>query len=66
LGVLFYWEKGLFGYGYPSGIFKTGWLGILYLKYYLEELLKLPVDLVTPEALKPQIKDRILKEVRYQ
>jgi predicted nucleotidyltransferase len=36
------------------------------LKYYLEDLLKIPVDLVTPDALKPQIREHILKEVRYQ
>ena len=32
---------------------------------YLEDLLGLKVDLVTPNALRPQIKERILKEVAY-
>ena len=32
---------------------------------YLEDILGLKVDLVTPNALKPQIKERILKEVTY-
>ncbi|KGG79472.1 nucleotidyltransferase [Caloranaerobacter azorensis H53214] len=36
------------------------------LKYYLEDLLNMKVDLVTVNALKPQIKDKILKEVVYQ
>jgi predicted nucleotidyltransferase len=43
----------------------VGW-GFFNLKYYLEDLLKTQVDLVTPDALKPHIKDRILNEVRYQ
>jgi len=36
------------------------------LKLYLEEILNSKVDLVTPNALKPQIKEQILKEVSYQ
>ena len=32
---------------------------------YLEDMLSLKVDLVTPNALKPQIKERILEEVAY-
>jgi hypothetical protein len=32
------------------------------LKQYLESLLKRRVDLTTPEALKPQLRDRILSE----
>lgn len=36
------------------------------LKEYLEQVLGKDVDLVTKEALKPQIKDFILKEVIYQ
>lgn len=36
------------------------------LKNYLEEILNRKVDLVTPNALKPQIKERIMKEVSYQ
>jgi uncharacterized protein len=34
------------------------------LKEYIEEILGLPVDLVTKNALKRQLKDKILKEVR--
>jgi len=36
------------------------------LKYYLEELFQRKVDLVTPNALKPRIKERVLEEVIYQ
>jgi hypothetical protein len=35
------------------------------LKYYLEELFHRPVDLVTIDALRPQFKDDILKQVSY-
>ncbi len=35
------------------------------LQYYLEELFNRKVDLVTPDALKPFIKDKILREVVY-
>ena len=35
------------------------------LKEYLEEILDLEVDLVTIKALKPQLRDNILKEVVY-
>lgn len=35
-------------------------------KYYLEEQLGVSIDLVTTNALKPQLKDQILKEVIYQ
>ncbi len=35
------------------------------LQYHLAEILGRKVDLVTPDALKPLIKDRILREVRY-
>jgi predicted nucleotidyltransferase/predicted RNase H-like HicB family nuclease len=35
------------------------------LQYYLEELFNRKIDLVTPDALKPLIKDKILKEVIY-
>lgn len=35
------------------------------LQYYLTEILGRNVDLVTPDALKPLIKDRILREVLY-
>jgi uncharacterized protein len=36
------------------------------LKEYLENLLGKQVDLVTEGALKPQLKDAVLKEVVYQ
>lgn len=35
------------------------------LKYYLEELLKRKVDLVIKEAVKPRLKEKILREVEY-
>jgi predicted nucleotidyltransferase len=43
----------------------VGW-EIVDLKEYLENLLGKKVDLVTESALKPQIKDAVLKEVVYQ
>ena len=36
------------------------------LKEYLESVLNKKVDLVTVRALKPTMKERILKEVRFQ
>jgi predicted nucleotidyltransferase len=42
----------------------VGWEFVDLLEY-LEDILGLKVDLVTPNALKPQIKERILKEVAY-
>ena len=39
-----------------------GLLQFVELKRLLEERLGRPVDLVTPKALKPQLRDRILKE----
>ena len=36
------------------------------LKYFLEENLETEVDLVTKEALKPEIKEDILNDVIYQ
>ena len=36
------------------------------LKEFLEEILQMKVDLVTVGALKPQLKEKILKEVIYQ
>jgi len=39
-----------------------GLLQFVELKRLLEELLGRPVDLVTPKAIKPQLRDRILKE----
>ena len=35
------------------------------LKFFLEDLFKRKVDLVTVEALRPQLKDDILREVVY-
>ncbi len=43
--------------GRPIGIF-----AFLRLKRHLEEILGCPVDLVTQDALKRQLKDQILKE----
>ena len=42
----------------------VGW-GFFTLERYLEQLLGIPVDLVTPNALKDQIKESILKQVKY-
>jgi predicted nucleotidyltransferase len=42
----------------------VGW-EFIDLKEYLEKILDLKVDLVTIKALKPQLKDIILKEVVY-
>ncbi|MEE8358595.1 MAG: nucleotidyltransferase family protein [Candidatus Hydrothermarchaeales archaeon] len=42
----------------------VGW-EFIDLKEFLEEILDKEVDLVTVKALKPQLKDRILKEVVY-
>ena len=42
----------------------VGW-EFIDLKDYLEELLGRKVDLVTKNALKPRIRDKILKEVIY-
>ena len=38
---------------------------LLELEYYLEEVLNLKVDLVTPNGIKPQLKETILNEVVY-
>ncbi|PKP58398.1 MAG: nucleotidyltransferase [Candidatus Altiarchaeales archaeon HGW-Altiarchaeales-2] len=42
----------------------VGW-EFIDLKEFLEELIKKDVDLVTIRALKPQLKDNILKDVVY-
>ncbi len=42
----------------------VGW-EFIDLNEFLEEILDKEVDLVTVKALKPQLKDRILKEVVY-
>ena len=36
------------------------------LKFYLEDLFQKPIDLVTPDALKPLIRDDIMSEVQFQ
>ncbi|MBA9088612.1 hypothetical protein FHR92_005130 [Fontibacillus solani] len=36
------------------------------LKDYLESVFKRPIDLVTPSAIKPYMRDEILSEVQYQ
>ena len=41
-----------------------GW-EVIDLKEFLEEILGKEVDLVTVKALKPQLKDKVLKEVVY-
>lgn len=40
-------------------------LGYFELKDFLEDVLKINVDLVTKMGIKPQVKDKILKEVIY-
>lgn len=47
----------LVSYATPPGL-----IGFMDLKLYLESLLKLKVDLVTEDALKPALKNRILEE----
>ena len=44
---------------------KVGLFGFVRLQHRLEELLGTRVDLVTPKALKRQLRDRILKEAIY-
>jgi uncharacterized protein len=44
----------------PVGLFE-----FIRLKIYLEELTNMPVDLVTPDALRPAMRDGILKEAVY-
>jgi len=41
----------------PVGLFE-----FIRLKFYLEDLTGLPVDLVTPDALHPSLRDNILNE----
>ena len=40
-------------------------LGYFELKDFLEDVLKIDVDLVTTSGIKPRLKDKILKEVVY-
>jgi predicted nucleotidyltransferase len=42
----------------------VGWEFIDLLEY-LEDILGLKVDLVTPDALRPQFKEKVLREVTY-
>lgn len=44
-------------FGDPVGLFE-----VVAVKEYLEELLRSPVDLVTRDSLKRQLRERILKE----
>lgn len=44
----------------PVGLFD-----FIRLKYYLEELTRRRVDLVTPDALRPALRDSILNEAVY-
>jgi len=43
----------------------VGLVAFIQLENYLQQLLGVKVDLVTPSALKPHIGERILKEVVY-
>ena len=48
--------------------FKSGYkdfFNYMRLKFYLEELLGQEVDLVMKDALKPRLKENILKQVQY-
>jgi len=44
----------------------VGLLKFVSLKYYLSELTGKEVDLVTKAALKPEIRNHVLKEVMYE
>jgi len=44
----------------PIGLFE-----FVRLKYYLESLTKSQVDLVTPDALRPELRESILREAKY-
>jgi uncharacterized protein len=41
----------------------VGYFGLFALQDYLEKLLGCPVDLGTPDSLKPHIKDRVIGEL---
>lgn len=43
----------------------TGLFGLMRLQFYLEELLGCPVDVSTPDGLKPRIRPRVLAESIY-
>ena len=40
----------------------VGYFGLFTLQDYLEKLLNSPVDLGTPESLKPRLRERIMEE----
>ncbi|ASJ09747.1 nucleotidyltransferase [Thermococcus siculi] len=42
-----------------------GMIDFIRLQEYLESILGVRVDLVTPQALKKRIKERVLREVKY-
>jgi uncharacterized protein len=44
----------------PVGLFE-----FIRLKFYLEELTSLTVDLITPDALRPEMRQEILSEAVY-
>jgi len=44
----------------PVGLFE-----FVRVKTYLEKLLKLPVDLVTPDAIRDEMREQILEEAMY-
>ena len=43
----------------------VGLFEFIRLKYYLESLMKCRVDLVTPDAIRPEMRENIYKEVVY-
>ncbi|MDZ7741011.1 MAG: nucleotidyltransferase domain-containing protein [Bacteroidota bacterium] len=44
---------------------KTHWLEVFTLELYLEEVFNRKIDLITKKALKEQIRDKILNNVKY-
>jgi len=40
----------------------TGFFGLIRLQYFLEDLLKRPVDLSTPAGLRPRMRERVMTE----
>ena len=50
----------LVDFSQPVGLFE-----FIRLKYYLEELTRCRIDLVTPDALRPALRDSILDEAVY-
>jgi predicted nucleotidyltransferase len=43
----------------------TGYFGLIRLQNHLEQMLGRPVDIGTPNSLKPRIRDRVLAESIY-